>query len=78
MLVVERLPVMAHDVFISYSTIDQKITEGLSAYLEQNGIRCFVAYRDIPRGVVWAKVITEAIENCKLMVVVFSEHFNRS
>lgn len=69
---------MEHDVFISYSTKDQKIVEGLSAYLEQNGIRCFVAYRDIPRGVVWAKAITEAIENCKLMVVVFSEHFNRS
>ena len=69
---------MEHDVFISYSSTDQKIVEGLSAYLEQNGIRCFVAYRDIPRGVVWAKAITEAIENCKLMIVVFSEHFNRS
>ena len=69
---------MAHDVFISYSTKDQKIVEGLSAYLEQNGIRCFIAYRDIPRGVTWAKAITEAIENCKLMIVVFSEHFNRS
>ncbi|MCL2072774.1 MAG: toll/interleukin-1 receptor domain-containing protein [Marinilabiliaceae bacterium] len=69
---------MTYDVFISYSTDDQKIVEGLSAYLEQNKIRCFVAYRDIPRGVVWAKAITEAIENSKLMVVVFSEHFNRS
>jgi len=69
---------MAHDVFISYSSNDKKIVEGLSAYLEQNGIRCFVAYRDIPRGVVWAKAITEAIENTKLMVAVFSEHFNRS
>ena len=69
---------MAHDVFISYSTDDQKIVEGLSVYLEQNGIRCFVAYRDIPRGFVWAKAITKAIEDCKLMIVVFSEHFNRS
>ena len=69
---------MAYDIFISYSTTDQKIVEGLSAYLEQNGIRCFVAYRDIPKGVVWAKAITEALEKSKLMVVVFSEHFNRS
>jgi hypothetical protein len=67
-----------HDVFISYSTKDQKIVEGLSAYLEQNGIRCFVAFRDIPSGIVWAKSVTEAIESCKLMVVVFSENFNRS
>ena len=69
---------MAYDIFISYSTTDQKIVEGLSAYLEQNGIRCFVAYRDIPKGIVWAKAITEAIEKSKLMIVVFSEHFNRS
>jgi len=67
-----------HDIFISYSTKDQKVVEGLSAYLEQNGIRCFVAYRDIPKGIVWAQAITEAIENCKLMVVVFSENFNCS
>ena len=69
---------MTHDVFISYSTNDQTIVEGVSHYLEQNGIRCFVAYRDIPRGVVWAAAITEAIEISKLMIVVFSEHFNRS
>lgn len=69
---------MTYDVFISYSKDDQKIVEGLSAYLEQNKIRCFVAYRDIPRGFVWAKAITEAIENSKLMVVIFSEQFNKS
>jgi len=69
---------MPHDIFISYSTDDQKIVEGLSAYLEQNGIRCFVAYRDIPKGVDWAEAITNAIENSRLMVVVFSEHFNQS
>ena len=69
---------MLYDVFISYSSDDQKIVEGLSAYLEQHGVRCFVAYRDIPKGTVWAEKITEAIENSKLMVVVFSEHFNSS
>ncbi|WP_187367580.1 toll/interleukin-1 receptor domain-containing protein [Bacteroides bouchesdurhonensis] len=69
---------LTHDVFISYSSCDQKIAEGLSAYLEQNGIRCFVAYRDIPRGVVWAAAITKAIEDCKMMVVIFSDNFNKS
>jgi len=68
----------SHDIFISYSHEDQKIVEGLSAYLEQNGIRCFVAYRDISPSAVWAAKITEAIENCEMMIVVFSEQFNRS
>ncbi len=69
---------MKYDVFISYSTQDQKVVEGLSAYLEQHNIRCFVAYRDIPTGVVWAKAITEAIEESQMMVVVFSSNFNKS
>ena len=69
---------LVHDIFISYSSCDQKIAEKLSAYLEQNGLRCFVAYRDIPHGVVWSAAITKAIENCKIMVVIFSDNFNKS
>jgi tetratricopeptide (TPR) repeat protein len=69
---------MAHDVFISYSDKDRLIVSGICAYLEQNGIRCFVAYRDIPKGVVWAGAITDAIEECQLMVIVYSENFNNS
>ena len=63
---------MGHDVFISYSAKDQKIVEGLSAYLEQNGIRCWIAYRDIPAGKNWADYIPPAIKTCKLMVYVHS------
>ena len=69
---------MQYDVFISYSSVDQKIAEGVCAYLEQHGIRCFVAYRDIPRGVVWAGAIVEALEHSRLMLVLFSKHFNDS
>jgi len=65
---------MAYDVFISYSFDDQKIVEELSAYLEQNGIRCFVPYKDIPQGKDWAS----AIENCKIMVYIHSETANES
>lgn len=69
---------MKYDVFISYSSHDQKVVEGLCAYLEQHKIRCFVAYRDIPRGVVWARAIVEALDESRMMVVVFSDHFNNS
>ena len=69
---------MRYDVFISYSSIDQKIAEGVCAYLEQQGVRCFVAYRDIPRGVVWATAIVKALENSRMMVVLFSKNFNES
>ena len=69
---------MKYDVFISYSSHDQKTVEGLCAYLEQHKIRCFVAYRDIPRGVVWARAIVDALDESRMMLVVFSEHFNNS
>lgn len=69
---------MKYDVFISYSSHDQKVVEGLCAYLEAHKIRCFVAYRDISKGVVWAQAIVEALEESRMMVVVFSEHFNNS
>lgn len=69
---------MKYDVFISYSSLDQKVVEGLCAHLESYKIRCFVAYRDIPRGVVWAKAIVDALDESRMMVVVFSDHFNNS
>ena len=67
-----------YDVFISYSTDDQKVVEGICAYLEQHHIRCFVAYRDIPAGVVWAKAIVDGLDNSRMMLVVFSGSFNSS
>ena len=69
---------MKYDVFISYSSLDQKVAEGVCAYLEQHRIRCFIAYRDIPKGVVWAKYIVEALDESRMMVVVFSGNLNCS
>lgn len=69
---------MAHDVFVSYSDKDRLTVSGICSYLEGKGLRCFVAYRDIPKAVIWAGAITEAIHNCKIMVIVYSENFNQS
>jgi len=69
---------MAHDVFISYSTVNQKIIKALSAYLEKNGISCWVAYRNIPAGSDWADFIPQAIKECKIMVYVHSSTSNLS
>lgn len=67
-----------YDIFISYSSHDKESVMGLCNYLEQHNLRCFVAHRDIPRGVVWAKTIVEAIESSRMMIVVFSKSFNES
>jgi hypothetical protein len=68
----------ARDVFISYSSKDKPIADATCAMLEQNGIRCWIAPRDILPGKTWAGSIIEAINVSRLMVLVFSGHCNTS
>jgi TPR repeat protein len=69
---------MAHDVFISYSSKDKPTADAALAVLEQNGIRCWMAPRNITPGMNWSASIIEAINHARIMVLVFSEHANRS
>lgn len=63
--------IMKYDVFISYSSNDKIIADGVLNYLKKNKIRCFIAYQDIPKGLDWAKFIPGALRNSKLMLVIF-------
>lgn len=69
---------MAHDVFISHSNIDKAVAHAACAMFEQNGIRCWIAPRDVPGGSEWAEAIIDAIEKAKVMVLIFSTHSNES
>jgi hypothetical protein len=69
---------MAFDVFISYPHQDKAIADAMCAKLEAQGIRCWIAPRDIAPSADWAASIVEAIENCQVMVLIFSGHTNRS
>lgn len=69
---------MAHDVFISYSSKDKQTADAICARLEQQGIRCWIAPRDILPGGTWAESIVDAIAGSRAMVLVFSSHANRS
>jgi tetratricopeptide (TPR) repeat protein len=69
---------MAHDVFISYSSVDKHAADAACATFEKNGIRCWIAPRDVPAGSEWAEAIIEAIESARIMVLIFSTHSNES
>jgi hypothetical protein len=69
---------MAHDVFVSYSSHDKPIADAVVAGLESRGIRCWIAPRDIMPGSSWGEAIINAIEGSRLMVIILSEHSNRS
>jgi WD40 repeat protein len=69
---------MSHDVFISYSSKDKNAANAVCAVLERNGIRCWIAPRDVTPGMVWGAVIVGAIHGAKIMVLVFSGAANTS
>ena len=53
---------MNHDVFISYSSKEKSIADGVCHYLEANGVKCWMAPRDIPAGTDYGDLIDEAIK----------------
>jgi hypothetical protein len=69
---------MAHDVFISYSSNDQQAAMAVLHGLESEGIRCWMAPRDIRPGAIWAQAIMDAIATSRALVVVFTANANRS
>jgi hypothetical protein len=71
-------PPVAHDVFVSYSSRDKPVADALVARLEQEGIRCWIAPRDVLPGRLWGEAIVEAIGAARLMVVVLSGEANHS
>lgn len=66
-------PMMTHDIFISYSSKQKSIADGVCHYLEENGFKCWMAPRDIPVGSEYGDLIEEAIKTSKVVVLVFSQ-----
>src|SRR5450631_1979992 len=62
------------DVFVSYASQDVPIADAIVATLEKNGIRCWIAPRDVTPGSQYADEIVGAINDAKLVVLVLSEH----
>lgn len=69
---------MARDVFISHSAQDKKVAETICAALEEAAIRCWVAPRDVRPGRSFPGEITRAIQQSKVMLLIFSKASNSS
>ena len=65
-------------VFISHSSEDKTIADTICQRLESDGIKCWIAPRDIQPGSDWTKAIMQGIEGCQVLILVFSEHANGS
>src|SRR5438034_7393863 len=69
---------MAHEVFISHSSLDKPVADAVCAALENAAIRCWIAPRDVQPGRSFPGEITRAIKQSKAMVLILSEHSNES
>ena len=69
---------MSHDVIISYSTVDKTTADTMCAKLEERGIRCWIAPRDILPGMDYAEAIINAIDSARVTVLILSSNANLS
>ena len=62
------------DVFISYASHDAAVANAIVAALERQGIKCWIAPRDVVPGSLYADGIVRAITGAKVFALVLSKH----
>ena len=71
----EKLP---RDVFVAYSSKDKEKAYELVEYLEENGFTCFIAMRNLAKGVnaerLYNDRLKSAIDNCRVFALVSSRN----
>lgn len=65
-------------VFISYASKEMEVAARVCKFLEDNGIRCWIAPRNVSAGSNYATQIVSAIKKCSLLVLLASENTNSS
>lgn len=71
------MELMKH-VFISYSSKEVDVAVKVCSYLEENGIPCWIAPRNVDAGGNYPSQIVAAIRNCEMLVLLASENTNAS
>jgi TIR domain-containing protein len=69
---------LSYDVFFSYANPDRRQAAALCKTLEANGLKAWIAPRDIPPGANWSNTIVQAIDQSRALIVIFSSAANQS
>jgi hypothetical protein len=69
---------MAYDVFLSHSHVDKSHADAICHSLERAGVRCWVAPRDIRPSEDWAEAIINGMDQCRILLLIFSSSSNNS
>lgn len=65
-------------IFISHASKNFKIADEVRSLLEERGISCWIAPRDIPPGGKYGALIVDAIADCTVVVLLLTDEANRS
>jgi TIR domain len=65
---------LSRDVFISYASQDAAVANAVVEALERQGIRCWIAPRDVVPGEFYADAIVHAIDAVQALVLVLSQN----
>ena len=69
---------MSNHVFVSHSHDDAPFADAIVKALEERGVDCWVAPRDVPAGGSYAESIINAIESASCFVLIYSQSSNVS
>jgi len=69
---------MKYDVFICHSSKDKTIADTICGLLEENGVICWIAPRNVRPGSIYAEEIVDGIESSLSVLLVLSEYANES
>jgi hypothetical protein len=65
-------------IFITYSSKDQKVARTICTALENRGLVCWISARNVKPGQNYQEQIVRAIRTAKIMVLVFTANANNS
>src|ERR1700722_8885345 len=64
---------LSKDMFISYASQDVAVASAVVEVLERQGIRCWIAPRDVTPGEFYADAIVHAIDTTQALILVLSK-----
>lgn len=67
-----------YDVFVSHASKDRSSAEEMVEHLENKGIKCWVAPRNVTPGLNYGAEIIRGIERSKCLILILSEDANKS
>jgi hypothetical protein len=69
---------MGNHIFVSHSHEDSAAADLIVKGLEERGVTCWLAPRDVPPGGSYVEALLNAIESASCFVLIYSQHSNAS